>query len=291
MLVRASAEAAPIQAPWYDVRTWPPMLANVSRDEDPMMRRVLKSHMPLDALPVYAGVKFVHVARDGRDLAMSFHNHMMGFTPSMRKRLEKISRSDSKFGDAPPRPNKDPSRYFRDWLDDDGGAYGDPGASYFHIERSYWDARHDPNLLLVHFNDLKNDRGAEIARVARFLEIEVPPRVWRDIVEAASFERMRAEGDALIPDAWFSWDQGAQRFFHKGANGRWRDVVDREHLEAYEAKVAQCFAPEHAAWLANGRMVAGDPTARVDHAIPDAMARSGARGLSAGAGRQRRLPI
>jgi len=90
-------------------------------------RRHLKSHLPYDSLPVWEGVKFIHVARDGRDSAMSMHNHMRGFRPEMNAIMDQVSFSDPKFGDAAPPTPEDPAESFRVWLVD-GGAWGDPGA-------------------------------------------------------------------------------------------------------------------------------------------------------------------
>ena len=124
------------------------------------------------------GVKFIHVARDGRDSAMSLHNHMRGFTPTMvRRAMDQVSLADPKFGDAPPATPEDPAACFREWLVD-GGARGDPGASYWEVERSYWAARRDANMLLVHYGDLKADLADEIARIAAYLEIDLPARRW-----------------------------------------------------------------------------------------------------------------
>ena len=35
-----------------------------------------------------------------------------------------------------------------------------------------------PNLLMVHYADMKADLEGEMRRVAGFLEIEVPERLW-----------------------------------------------------------------------------------------------------------------
>ena len=124
-------------------------------------RRHLKSHLPYDCLPVHEGVKFIHVARDGRDSAMSMHNHMRGFTPTINAIMDQVSLGDPKFGDrAPPTP-EDPAQSFHEWLVD-GGAHGDPGASYWEVERSYWAARRHATMLLVHHADLKADLAGEI---------------------------------------------------------------------------------------------------------------------------------
>jgi aryl sulfotransferase len=258
MLVAGSAAPAPIVSPWYDFRLMPPGVAH-GMAEALTTRRILKTHLPFDAVPVYAGVKVIHVARDGRDSAMSFHNHMLGFRPEPVAGLKEISRADPKFGDDfPPTPD-DPAEFFREWLDDDGGARGDPACSYFHVEPSYWAARREPDMLLVHFNDLKADREAEIRRIADFLGIEVPAETWPAIAEAAGFETMRAQGDEILPQMQMTWDEGARRFLHKGTNERWRGVVAEADLADYAAVARERLTPGLARWLEGGRRATGDP--------------------------------
>src|SRR6185436_9329835 len=148
--------------------------------------------------------------------------------------------------------------FFANWIED-GGAQGDPATGFWETERAYWAARRDPNMLLVHYADLKADRAGEMRRVADFLEIDIPEALWPDLVAAAGFEAMKENGAALIPAAAQLWDDGASRFLHKGSNGRWRDLYRPADLAAYEAKVATEFTPALAAWVASGRLGAADP--------------------------------
>jgi aryl sulfotransferase len=119
-------------------------------------------------------------------------------------------------------------------------------------------------MLLVHYNDLKVDLAGEVDRVARYLEIELPGAVMDEIVAAAGFEAMRAQGEALMPGAENAWVGGAKTFLHKGVNGRWRDVYAQADVAAYEARVAAEFTPALAAWLERGRIGAGDPASAPD---------------------------
>ena len=260
MLVMQSAEPAPIWdlSPWPDMRIFGPIEAVLAAAEALTHRRFFKSHLPFDALPLFEGAKIIHVARDGRDAAMSFHNHLANFTPAAFQMLDEVSLADPKFGAPYPRPPADPADFFREWVRD-GGDQGDPAASFFYVERSFWNARRDPNVLLVHYNDLKQDRAGEMRRVADFLGISVADELWPGLVDAAGFEAMKRQADALIPMAQNLWDDGPRRFLHKGTNGRWREVVAEADLASYEARVKADFAPGLAAWLENGRLVAGDP--------------------------------
>ena len=136
---------------------------------------------------------------------------------------------------------------------------GDPGASYWAVERSYWAARGDVNMLMVHYADLKADLDGEIRRIAAFLEIDTPAATLAQIVAAASFDTMREQGAQLMPNAARSWDGGAERFLFKGVNGRWKALLTAEDLAAYDARVKAEFSPALAAWLEQGRRGAGDP--------------------------------
>lgn len=260
MLVLKSVVPFPIQqaSPWPDLRVSGPIEEVFARAEAQTHRRFLKSHLPYDALPVYEGAKFIHVARDGRDAAMSFHNTMASYTPIALARYDKVSLADPKFGTPFPRAPNDPAEFFHDWVSDDGGR-GDPAESFFPIENSYWAARCDANMLLVHYNDLKDDRAGEIRRVAAFLGIDVAPSLWPALVEAAGFEAMKAQSGDLVPHLADTFEGGSDRFLHKGTNGRWQDVVAKDDLARYDAKVKQAFSPALARWIEHGRLVAGDP--------------------------------
>ena len=132
MLLAGSAAPSPVNGPWPDFRPRGPIEPILEMAEAIPGRRHLKSHLPYDALPVYEGVKFIHVARDGRDAALSLHNHLRGFTPQMKAILDQVSLDDPKFGDVAPPIPEDPAEFFREWLAD-GGARGDPGASFWEV--------------------------------------------------------------------------------------------------------------------------------------------------------------
>ena len=255
MLVFGNAEPRPIWdlSPWPDMRLFGPIEVTMATAEAQTHRRFFKSHLPYDALPVYEGMKFVHVARDGRDAAMSLHNHLANFRQTTVEGLSAISIADPKFADPYPPTSVDPARYFHEWLSD-GGGQGDRLSSFFHIENSYWAARDDKNMLLVHYADLIKDRAGEMRRVAKFLEIEIPESTWPAIIQAAGFDAMKSQGNELIPAAQALWEQGSNQFFNKGTNGRWRTVVAKADLARYDALVNEMFTPDLAHWLEHGRL-------------------------------------
>jgi aryl sulfotransferase len=254
MLIFESAAPRPIveESPWLDQRTRD-LTASVESMEAQTHRRYLKTHLPFDALPVYEGVKFIHVGRDGRDAAMSLHNHMVNFSAEAIRRLNEVSQADEKFGDDWLPISESAAEFFLDWVADGGCAPGDEGASFFTVENSYWAARNESRMLLVHYNDLKVDRDGEMRRIADFLDIDIPATLWPEIVAAAGFDAMKAQGETLLGAVQRTFVGGAARFLHKGTNGRWQGVVSSADLARYDALVEALFTPYLAHWVSTGR--------------------------------------
>src|SRR6185312_1982686 len=207
-------------------------------------------------------VRYIHVARDGRDAFMSWHNHSSGYSPMVVEMQSTAGMADEAVGKPLPRPPADPHQYFQTWMTEGEGArLADdfPSTLFFDIERSFWADRKRENVLLVHYNDMKADLAGEMRRIASFLNIDIPAAAFPALVEAASFDFMREHGASLMPRAVNSWDKGHERFFNKGTNARWRDVLTAEDLAQYDDRVRREVSPALAAWLENGRLKTRDP--------------------------------
>jgi hypothetical protein len=64
---------------WLDRRFGAELGAALARLDAQTHRRFLKTHLPADGLPLHDPVSYIHISRDGRDAALSFHNHALGF--------------------------------------------------------------------------------------------------------------------------------------------------------------------------------------------------------------------
>jgi aryl sulfotransferase len=271
LLIHQSPEPRPIMDlyPWLDATFFAPNAENIATLEAQTHRRSIKSHLPFDSLPVYDGVKYIHVARDGRDACMSMHNHQLGFLRKGREAIGRIAGEMGFTGPSPPPTPEDPRDYFLQWI---GEAETEtPSAdsigqdlSFFEFEMSYWRERHRPNLLMVHYNDLKADLAGEMRRISSFLDIETPPDRLAKLAEAAGFESMKAQGQALLPKLTEFFDRGPDRFLNKGTNGRWEAILGEDDLARYVAQVRTKLTPSAAAWVEKGRLGAGDPVALPD---------------------------
>jgi aryl sulfotransferase len=260
LLVFQSPEPKPMSlSPWIDERFINIPTETQARIEAQTHRRYLKSHLPFDALPHYAQVKYIHVARDGLDAMMSWHNHQVKY-----KRLDLLDRAgfaDESVARPYPRPAESPRNFFRDWmgLNGEGRVSDVSAAAFFDTERTYWAARGEPNVLMVHYSDLTADLNGEMRRIAKFLDIDTPPALWPSLVHAATFEQMRRDGDALMPHAKAAWAGGAADFIYAGKNERWREALTDEDVAAYRARAEHEMSPALNRWLREGRRGAGDP--------------------------------
>lgn len=215
-------------------------------------RRFLKTHLALDGFPFHPEVKHIFVSRDGRDMAMSLWNNYANYSQDF---LDMLDQFPGRVGDPLPRPGTDIQEFLTNWLqrgwfDWEGDGY--PYWSQLHVVKTWWEYRHLPNVLLVHYNDLLKDRAGQIKRIAEYLNIDMTPDYHKKITELASFESMKQRADDVIPMAKIFFDGGADVFIHKGTNGRWRDVMTAAQLTQYDKRVSELLEPDCARWLERG---------------------------------------
>lgn len=231
-------------SPWLDLRV-PPKAVKLAEVEAQTHRRILKTHLPVDALVYSPQAKYLYIARDGRDVLWSLYNHHANANSLW---YEMLNDTPGRVGPAIESPPTDIRRYWRDWMDRDGY----PFWSFWENVRSWWQIRALPNVLFVHFNDLKRDMPGEMRRIARFLDISVDEDRWDDILEYCSFDWMKRHAARSVPLSGACWDGGAEVFINKGVNGRWTDTLPKHESAEYEARALRELGPECARWLASG---------------------------------------
>ncbi len=231
-------------SPWLDLRV-PEASVKLAQLEAQTNRRVIKTHLPVDALVFSPSAKYLYVARDGRDVFMSwYHHHLSG--NALWYQL--LNDTPGRVGPPLDPPDPDIHRYFGGWLERDGY----PIWSFWDNIASWWAIRDLPNVRLVHFSRLKADLPGEMRAIADFLDIDVPDDRWAAIVEHCGFDYMKAHADQVAPLGGAIFEGGAETFMYKGINGRWKDVLSDAESAAYEAKALEMLGPDCAGWLATG---------------------------------------
>jgi len=225
--------------PWFDglLSDFDELLARLQAQTH---RRYIKTHTPADGIPIFDTASYIVVARDGRDAFMSYANHMTHMRAERRARLNAQAAAQ---GIEPMMEfHGDIHEFFDRWI---------VAAPTMHHIATWWHLRNQPNVLLVHYNDLKADLDQEMHRVAAFLNIDIPITLWPEVVDRCTFERMRAEADK-VGNFERNFEGGAQSFLFRGTNGRWRDVLSEGELQRYRQRVDELLPPEAAHWLEHG---------------------------------------
>ena len=244
-------------SPWLEWRMIP-LEVIIDKLEGQRHRRFIKTHVPLDGLPFFPQVKYIVVGRDARDVAMSLWNHYAGHTEAV---FEHTNNVPDRVGDPFPVPPQDIHTFWQDWIARGWFAWESEGYPFWgnlHHTKTWWAHRHLPNILFVHYNDLKADLAGEVRRVADFLTIPLTDDVLSPIMEAITLEAMRDREGRLDEGMKMSWQEGAKTFFFKGTNGRWQNVLSAEELRLYDETVDRVLSPACREWLEQGRMVLGD---------------------------------
>jgi hypothetical protein len=145
-------------------------------------RRAIKTHAAPPELPfIKAGtgkdVRYVVVCRNPEEAVVSFKIFLDQHTDAFYD-LWKVPRG------AMTRP--DFASFYREVFD----ARGMQGM-LFGLVASWWPLRHEKNVLLMHFADMKRDLSGSIRKVADFLGIAPSAAAWAKIDEYTSFDWMK----------------------------------------------------------------------------------------------------
>ena len=230
-------------SPWLDWRVVPrdEVLATLAAQRH---RRFIKTHTPLDGLPLDRRASYVVVARHPLDVAVSLYHHGENLD---RARIASLT------GQPPPREalsRRPLAEWLQEWVAWEGSPRERldslPGVLY-HLADA-WARRHEANVVLVHYEDLEHDLAGTMRLLADRLGFDVPADRWPALVEAAGFDAMRRRADELAPDR-----RGAlldrQRFFRRGRSGAGREVLGDDGVRAYEERASALAPPDLLAWL------------------------------------------
>jgi aryl sulfotransferase len=229
---------------WVDLRI-PPKEVKLPMIEAQTHRRFLKTHLPVDALVFSEKAKYIYVARDGRDIAWSLHNHHINANDAW---YDALNNTPGRVGPPIEPPVGTTQDYFEHWLDNDGA----PFWPFWENVRSWWAIRNLPNVMLVHFADLKSDIEGQIRRIAEFIDVPKDQPVMDRVLEHCSFDYMKENAAQTVPLGGAFWEGGAKTFIHKGKNGRWNDELPQALSERYEQTAVTQLGESCAEWLKNG---------------------------------------
>ncbi|GAB6024007.1 hypothetical protein CHUAL_008733 [Chamberlinius hualienensis] len=190
----------------------------IEEAEDP---RTIKSHLPYDLLPssfIENKTKIIYVARNPKDTIVSWYHffQMLGYC-GYNGTFEK----------------------FVDLFCTERLLY----SSFASNVLSYWNRRHQENILFLFYEDLQKDLKGNVIKIMKYLEKDFTDDQINRIVEHASFDSMKknpmanySHGGAAIkmPDC-------KTDFLRKGKTGDWRNYFNDETNKKVDDYVEKHF--------------------------------------------------
>jgi len=209
-------------------------------------RRAFKTHSPAPVVPLQAAgsgkdVKYVVVLRNPEEALVSFWpflaKHSDDWFDLWAVPREALCRPDF------------PS-FYADVID----ANGMQGA-IFGFLAAWWPLRNEPNVMLIHFADMKKDHEGSVRRIAEFIGETPTDAQWADILDYTSFPWMKQNEDkfeAFTAGKVPILKPGAM--IRKGAVGAARADGMTDEIARHLREVGARMCPDRAAvdWLYDG---------------------------------------
>ncbi len=188
-------------------------------------RRCIKSHTPLDGIAYDPRCTYLAVYRHPIDVHFSMRNH----AAQMQSDVMRV------------RYPADVHTAFRMFLEDElyDGANDalDLHSIVYHLD-SFLRWRHLPNVHLFHYADMVADLPAAVRRMARAMGLSDQGPVIDEIVEGATFAKLKAKAVAADKaDGGEEFYLGA-RFFNAGTSNKWEGKLGPKDLAAFDARLA-----------------------------------------------------
>lgn len=217
-------------------------------------RRFIKTHTPLDGVPLDPQVTYIVVGRHPLDMAVSLYHQGANIDHDRLRQLSGGPEPPEAPGPRPPLHT-----WLLSWIEQDHNPREklDSLCGVIWHFSDAWQRRDWGNVVLVHFDDLREDLEGEMRRLAGRLQIDVPEATWPQLIQAARFDTMKARANQLAPDH-AGILKSRQAFFRSGKSGAGQAVLSPPELDRYRERTAGMAPSELLAWLHRDR----SPTTR-----------------------------
>lgn len=124
-----------------------PFIEMLGADSARTMKRpgAIKAHLPFSMMPYSKDAKYIYISRNPKDCVTSFYHHTKGFSGyeftngTFEVFFDLFCNGETDFGD------------------------------YFEHVLSWYEHRNDPNVLFLHYEQIKKDPRTEVLKIAKFL--------------------------------------------------------------------------------------------------------------------------
>ncbi len=235
-------------SPWLDQRTRSDeeVLAHL---EAQTHRRFIKTHTPLDGVPEWPDVTYVAVARDPRDVFVSWEHHLENMdVDHLFSAIDGAVGFDTVLPFLGTSPETIEERFDLWLVDDDPRGRMSLALVAGHIEAS-WDRRDRPDVELFHFEEMRTDQyGRDDPVGGRHSDSTCRPNGSRNSPSRRRSIGCAHRADDLAPNTKQIFSDSS-RFFRSGEGGDWRSFVTPEQDAIYWQRIDELMSPELRDWL------------------------------------------
>jgi hypothetical protein len=160
----------------------------------PTARRVIKTHLPLNAIPYSDEARYIGLVRDPKDACVSSYHFMRSMI----------------FGPAMPR--------VATWVEIFIRPDFSPVSWAAHLQ-SYWSVRDRPNVLFLTYDEMKRDSAAAIRRIAAFMGVELAAAELAEVQRQSSFAYMKDAEQKFNPGHIVPWGSAGGYMIRRGERG------------------------------------------------------------------------
>lgn len=200
--------------------------------------RPIHYHLPYDMIPKNPNSKYIYIFRNPKDTVVSFYH----FT----KQTDELNITFDEYFDT----------FMKGLV-----AYGD----YFDHVLSWYERRHDPNVLFLSYEQLQADTKGQLLEIARFLgenyhaELSKDNELLEKVLQLISFQNMKKslmkeapnkqneyelESNAIdspFPAPGPRYEVKYLRYFRKGIVGDWKNHLSPEQNRRMDARIQEKF--------------------------------------------------
>ncbi|KAL7482466.1 hypothetical protein ACHAW6_008139 [Cyclotella cf. meneghiniana] len=147
--------------------------------------RIFKSHFAPPELPVRKGkgkkIKYLAMSRNGLDVAASLTNFYSSHTQTFR----------DLWGGFPPDVSNHAPQGQTHPVINDLLPPGPLSELYFGYNKKWWLYRNDPNVLLLHYADVRKDLKGSVEKIANFVNVQLTSDELAVVTERCGIEHMK----------------------------------------------------------------------------------------------------
>jgi len=236
--LRVDAETS-MKSPWIDfnIRDLASVMARLEAQDG---RRHVKTHTPLDGIPVWSELRYLTVYRHPIDVYFSFRKH----AANQKEEIGRPFFPSEYFAE-------DPAEGFHVFL------HGDfiEAASLSAITDHYLGPlSREPaeNLLCLHYADMLRDLPGTFGRIAAHIGVHHAPDMMARLVDAATFASMKTNAHRFAPSAGQgNWKDDAA-FFDSASSNKWVGRLSDTDIATYDARMAELLTQGQRRWLESG---------------------------------------